>query len=379
MGSTTQAKQTIVSHQDYDFDLRFIDILSFIPPNNTFKQFIEKFGTNGIKLAKGIFPYGSFKYDNYQLELGQSESFTKEDFYDKLDNRNTIDEDYEQYSTDSINFENRWEYLKHYNIRDVTCMINPINYLIQVMLEEKVDMVEFDINASYHIVNGFEQFEVTQYWWYNKVKGYINQGEFTKRDTTDNVNKDDFEWIRDKVATNSVGGINASETCHLCHNKFTKENKPTLDRIDNSIGHTKQNCQLACQISNTVKADKDNDISKLKIQLKKCAIHEHLPMTINKESVYNMLKECMQGALSNVYHQCNLNDIKPINKLKYNHVTKSITSYDTQYIITHIHDLDFNSLYPSVLRGGVTSYFKCTSNSSKLKDRDIVMSAVSQT
>ncbi|KAA6371191.1 MAG: hypothetical protein EZS28_033282, partial [Streblomastix strix] len=34
--SKTQAKQTIVSQQDYDFDLRFIDILSFIPPNNTF-------------------------------------------------------------------------------------------------------------------------------------------------------------------------------------------------------------------------------------------------------------------------------------------------------------------------------------------------------
>ncbi|KAA6390919.1 MAG: hypothetical protein EZS28_013553 [Streblomastix strix] len=60
-----------------------------------------------------------------------------------------------------------------------------------------------------------------------------------------------IDWIRDKVA---------SETCYLCHNKFTKENKLTLDRIDNSIGHTKQNCQLACQICNTVKADKDNDI-----------------------------------------------------------------------------------------------------------------------
>ncbi|KAA6394700.1 MAG: hypothetical protein EZS28_009771, partial [Streblomastix strix] len=52
MGTTTQAKQTVVSHQDYDFDLRFIDILSFIPPNNTLKQFVEKFGTKGIKLTK---------------------------------------------------------------------------------------------------------------------------------------------------------------------------------------------------------------------------------------------------------------------------------------------------------------------------------------
>ncbi|KAA6359529.1 MAG: hypothetical protein EZS28_044944, partial [Streblomastix strix] len=232
------------------------------------------------------------------------------------------------------------------------------------------------------LVNGVEQFEVTQYWWNNKVKGYINQDEFAKRETTNNVTEDDIDWIRDKVT---------NETCHLCHNKFTKENKPTLDRIDNSIGHTKQNCQLACQICNTVKADKDNDIMKLKIQLMKYAIHEHLPMTINNESVYNMLKECMQGGLSNVYHQCNLKGVTHINKLRYNHVTKTVTSYDNQHVVTHILDLDFNSLYPSVFSGifnknnpytnnriyqagGLTSYFKCTSNSSKQKARDIIMS-----
>ncbi|KAA6393580.1 MAG: hypothetical protein EZS28_010892, partial [Streblomastix strix] len=326
MGSTIQAKQTVVSNQDYVFDLRFIDILSFIPLNNTLKQFIEKFGTKGIKLTKGIFPHGSFNYDNYKLVLSQSEVFTKEDFYDKLNNKNISDEDYEQYCNDSINFESRWEYLKHYNIRYVTCMINPINHLIQISWKEKVDMLgcmslaqiasqikykycyeKFDINSSYNIVNGFEQFEVTQYWWNNKIKGYINQDEYAKRDSANNVTEDDFEWIRDKVA---------NETCHLCHNKFTKENKPTLDRIDNSIGHTKQNCQLACQICNIVKADKDNDISKLKIQLMKYAILEHLPMTINNESVYHMLKEC----------------ITHINKLRYNQVTKTITSYDTPHI-----------------------------------------------
>ncbi|KAA6404234.1 MAG: hypothetical protein EZS28_000254 [Streblomastix strix] len=212
IGSTTQAKQTVVSLQDYDFDLKFIDILSFIPPNNTLKQFVEKFETKGIKLKKRIFPHCSFNYDNYKLVLGLTTLFTKDDFYDKLNNKNISDEDYEQYCNDSINFENRWEYLKYYNIRDVTCMINLINHLIQITWEEKVDMLgcmslaqiacqikykycyeKFDINASYNIVNGFEQFEVTQYWWNDKVKGYINQDKFAKRDTTNNVTEDDFE------------------------------------------------------------------------------------------------------------------------------------------------------------------------------------------
>ncbi|KAA6397142.1 MAG: hypothetical protein EZS28_007327 [Streblomastix strix] len=140
MGSTTQVKQTVESHQDYDFDLRFIDILLFIPLNNTLKQFVEKFGTKGIKLTKGIFPQGSFNCDNYKQVLGLTTPLTKENFYDKHNNQNISDEDYDQYVNDfnssqlndSVSFTDRWEYLKYYNIRDVTCMINPINHLIQI-------------------------------------------------------------------------------------------------------------------------------------------------------------------------------------------------------------------------------------------------------
>ncbi|KAA6403977.1 MAG: hypothetical protein EZS28_000503 [Streblomastix strix] len=72
-----------------------------------------------------------------------------------------------------------------------------------------------------------------------------------------------------------------------------------------------------------------------------------------------MLKEC----------------INLINKFGYNYVTKTTISYDTQHIITHILDLDFNFLYPSAFSARrVISYFKCTSNNSKQKAGDIVMS-----
>ncbi|KAA6377058.1 MAG: hypothetical protein EZS28_027415 [Streblomastix strix] len=148
IGSTTQAKQTVVSHQDYDFDLRFIDILSFIPLNNTLKQFVEKFGTKGIKLTKGIFPHGSFNYDNYKQVLGLTTPFTKDDFYDKLNNKNISDGFYNRYSKDSINFTDKWGYLEHYKIRNVTSMINPINHLIQITWEEKVDMLGFIISLT---------------------------------------------------------------------------------------------------------------------------------------------------------------------------------------------------------------------------------------
>ncbi|KAA6395437.1 MAG: hypothetical protein EZS28_009034 [Streblomastix strix] len=184
MGSTAHAKQTIISHQDYDFDLRFIYISSFIPPNNTLKQFFEKF------------------------VLSQSETFTKDDFYDKLNNKNISDEGYKQ-CEEKV---------------DMFGCILLAQIASQIKYKYCYDI--FDINASYNIVNRFEQFDVTQYWWNNKLKGNINQDEYAKRDTSNNVKEDDIDWIKDKVT---------GETCHLCHNKFTKENKSTLDRIDNSI------------------------------------------------------------------------------------------------------------------------------------------------
>ncbi|KAA6401259.1 MAG: hypothetical protein EZS28_003213, partial [Streblomastix strix] len=164
------------------------------------------------------------------------------------------------------------------NVDNLITQLEPLSVASSATINDQITMLYFVLrNESDFIEQWTSQF----------------QDEYAKRDTTNNVTEDDIDWIRDKVA---------SETCHPCHNKFTKESEPTFDRIDNSIGHTKQNCQLACQICNTVKADKDNDISKLKIQLMKQAIHEHLPMTINNEYEYNMLKECMQGGLANVYH-----------------------------------------------------------------------------
>lgn len=99
----------------------------------------------------------------------------------------------------------------------------------------------------------------------------------------------------------------------------------------------------------------------------------------------------MQGGLSNIYNHCILKSITHINKLKYNHITKIIASFDTTYIITHKLDIIFISIYPSVFSGifnknnsylnhefywtdRLTNYFKCTSYHSKLKARDIIMS-----
>ncbi|KAA6359145.1 MAG: hypothetical protein EZS28_045328, partial [Streblomastix strix] len=138
-----------VSHQNYGFDSRFIDILSFIPPNSTLQQFVGKFETKRIKLSKVL---------NNSKSLNTGGITKSKDMSSKTDMQKEI----------------------------------------QPITLQKMILIGLEIR-----------------------------------------------WLVKRV---------------ICHNKITKESKPTLDRIDNSVGHTKQNCQLACQICNTVKADKDKDI-----------------------------------------------------------------------------------------------------------------------
>ncbi|KAA6329301.1 MAG: hypothetical protein EZS28_053622, partial [Streblomastix strix] len=139
--------------------------------------------------------------------------------------------------------------------------------------------------------------------------------------------------------------------CGYGEAKFTSGNKPTLKRIDYNIAHTKDNCKLACQLCNSTRSNKDADVAKLMIQMYKYAIVKNLPMTIDDEEVYWVLHNSIHGGLSQVFHQYNIKGLTHINKLKYNPEENNVTAYDLDHIITHILDLDFNSLYPSAFCG----------------------------
>ena len=74
----------------------------------------------------------------------------------------------------------------------------------------------------------------------------------------------------------------ANSVCVLCKEGFTFENKPTLDRIDNKKGHSLDNCQLTCASCNVVKSNRDEELVKLQINLRKFALMNNLPMTLSK-------------------------------------------------------------------------------------------------
>ncbi|KAA6353627.1 MAG: hypothetical protein EZS28_050846, partial [Streblomastix strix] len=73
LGSTTQQKQVTIRHTDYQFELVFKDVLTFIPPT-TLDNFVHQYG-NGTKLTKGKFPHGSFNTSNINQFLSSSVPF----------------------------------------------------------------------------------------------------------------------------------------------------------------------------------------------------------------------------------------------------------------------------------------------------------------
>jgi hypothetical protein len=93
--------------------------------------------------------------------------------------------------------------------------------------------------------------------------------------------------------------------CSICNESFTEINKPTLNRKNNKIGHTKENLVPCCGYCNCVKADRDESYTKLHIQLRKYAIQNHLPFTFakNDEEEYEVTRKNITGELSNVHNE----------------------------------------------------------------------------
>ena len=166
--------------------------------------------------------------------------------------------------------------------------------------------------------------------------------ERANRNTKDNISIDDYDYFKKLFSENP---------CYICQAKFTELNKPTLDRIDNKKGHSKDNVKPCCSYCNITKSDKDENLTRLRIQLRNYALLNNLPMTIDNEYAYNKLRKGITGGLSNVQHRVNIAGKTHINHFKYenNKVFSEgkVISYDTPHIMTHFCGVDFNSLYPS--------------------------------
>jgi hypothetical protein len=145
-----------------------------------------------------------------------------------------------------------------------------------------------------------------------------------------------------------------TQRCHICNGQFSYQNKPTLDRINNKKGHSKDNVKPCCHYCNSAKANNDEDNAKLMIQLRKFALLNNLPMTLQDgdEEAYYIIRKGITGGLSNVHHRINIKGETSITHVALRSTspevgTEMIDIEDKHNMQTHCVGIDFNSLYPS--------------------------------
>ncbi|KAA6355075.1 MAG: hypothetical protein EZS28_049398, partial [Streblomastix strix] len=289
-----QGKQIVVEHKQTHQQINFIDAMNYTQPTDL-ANFAKDFGSN-TNQSKGLFPYEGITYDNYIYELNKSQPFSIKAFDSMLKNKTMNDDDYQLYLSDAQNYATRWDYLQHYNELDTQIMIQPLDNLINWFYQYNVAMLnsislaananaikyaiaykDFDINTNYpQQSKKSTPFILSQSYWNSKIIGYGIQDKQKHRKTNNNVTINDYNYYKD---------LFERQGCAICGDKFTMDNKPTLDRIDNKLPHTKSNCQPCCLYCNRYKSDKDEKITRLFIQLRRYCIINHLPQTIVNNEV----------------------------------------------------------------------------------------------
>ncbi|KAI5546883.1 CBG23764 family [Trichomonas vaginalis G3] len=217
------------------------------------------------------------------------------------------------------------------------------------MIRYSLAYKDFNPSEKYPEEEKDSNFILSKKYWQYKVDCYNKQDLKAKRDIKNNVTIDDLDYYRDLILKSK---------CALCGKAFTYDNKPTLDRIDNDLGHTKENCQLMCCYCNVVKSNKDEEIVRLRVNLRNFAIKYNLPMTLDSFEAYHILRNGITGGLSNVQHRINMKNVTHINKLTYDN--GKVSNHDTDNVMTHFVGVDFNSLYPSCFSSNPHPFIKYT-------------------
>ncbi|KAA6368949.1 MAG: hypothetical protein EZS28_035524 [Streblomastix strix] len=356
IGTLGQGKQIVVEHKQTKLQINFIDAMNYTQPTDL-ANFAKDFG-NKVNESKGLFPYEGITYDNYNYELNKSQPFPIKAFDSMLKNKTMTDDDYLSYTKDAINYATSWDYLQHYNELDTQIMIQPLDNLINWFNQYNVDMLSFmslaananaikyaiaykyfDLNVNYPQQSKKSMpFILSQSYWNSKVIVYNIQDKQKHRRTNNNVTINDNDHYKDLFERSA---------CVICGDKFTMDNKPTLDGIDNRLPHIKSIWQPCCLYCNRYKSDQDEKITKLFIQLRRYCNINHLPQTLVNNEVYQLIRRNITGGLSNVMHRYNHANETTIKRYYYNEDNKTITVIDTYHTVSHICGVDFNSLYPS--------------------------------
>jgi hypothetical protein len=396
VGSTTHFKCFIVEDKTKKLSFKFIDLLGFLA-GGSLAENAKAFAPESVR-QKGHLPYELLTCDNYIEELSKLKLFEQSDFDNTLKNKKMTNKEYKEYKKEAEGM-TRLEYLLYYNERDTEIMIPLIDTLIQLFwnnstpdykwLHNGIDMLKrlslsacassvkyalaytlFDMYANYIIPTREKPYGLKPKYWEWKWKGYLKQdinrfnnhpvpGMTKEEYTKHNLCEADFPWAHEEFR----------KGCYICHCKFNDNlRKPTFDRIDNSLPHTKANVKPCCIRCNKFKSDHDVGFATLLIQLENYAQLHGLPAPLiqGEELVYWDLMKCKTGGLSIVHNRIDRANIDKIRRLKVKYLNDNpkprgkdveVFAFRTENVNTHVFGVDFNNLYPTSFASMSLPYF----------------------
>ncbi|KAA6352948.1 MAG: hypothetical protein EZS28_051525, partial [Streblomastix strix] len=181
--SNTFIKQIIVKNYSSSIQLRFVDFKTY-SVQNKFEDTVRDFAGNGGIHKKDRFLHEFINTKNFMNELNKNELFSIDTSNNQLKNKKLNEFKYKEYLFEPAKYKKRQDYLKYFNILDSRILIEPIDFMINLMFKYEIDMlanqsvaqssnaikysmayIVFDTNGNYNSECADKSIEITQCYW----------------------------------------------------------------------------------------------------------------------------------------------------------------------------------------------------------------------
>jgi hypothetical protein len=333
----------------------FLDQMSYCAAGVSLDKFITAYDVGEVK---GKFPYEWLdSYDKLDYLISD---LKVQDFDSSLKNTKLSLEEYKTFMC--ICEENGLIYIKDllqwYNNLDVRPMLKACLKQKEFFYTFKLDMYKDATSLPALSENIMFQFSIKDFdkflkdktkpcrieTIYNsnikeRIEGYIRQDTDAKRSLENYIEISD---VRNLL-------IKEQYSCHYCWQpvSYNYKNLWTLDRIDCSKSHTKDNCVIACLTCNKQRSDELYVKFYRQKALERYDKLYPLIRIINNENneVFYKLKKNIVGGASIVYHRYHEKDVTQITRVHCNQQDKVWTYDEVGKIVKKICGFDANALY----------------------------------
>ena len=336
--------------------LNFIDQISYCAPGTSLDSFIKAYD---VGENKGIFPYEWF--DSYNKLDFLVKDLKIEDFNSSLKNTKLEQSKFEEFhkTCESNNIIYIKDLLKHYNNLDVRPFLKACLKQKEFYYNHKLDTYKDAVSLpglSENIlfqfsIKGFDDFMKQPPPENNNIPKIFNSNIQKKIENYKEQDTKENRLIENYIQISEVKDLleQFKYRCHYCHISILfgeNLNSWSLDRIDNNLSHTLNNCVISCISCNRNRSDELYRKYYRKRAFLRYDKEFPLIRIVDNENreVFYKLKQNIVGGPSIVYHRYHEKDVTQITRVHYSE-NKSWYHESNGKFVKKISGFDANALY----------------------------------